>query len=77
MSEEAAEKRIAELEGELRSAHEMLFAVLWTTGEVVVDAYKAKEALFAGDKMIDAELGVSDEGRDIWIFDVKEIAEVE
>jgi hypothetical protein len=74
---EAAEKRIAELEQEVRSAHEMLFAVLWASGEVVVDAVKAKEALFAGDKMIDARLGTSDEGRDIWIFDVKEIAEVE
>lgn len=67
---ETAEKRIEELERELRGTQEMLFLVLEAVVEpVYVDARRVKDGI-QGDKMIDITL---DEKAGEWVFSVKDV----
>lgn len=65
---EAAEKKIADLEQELRVAQELLFLVLDEVGEpVVIDSDEAKRKSMT-DRMIDLQL---EDGN--WVVQVVEI----
>lgn len=67
---EAADKRIEELERELRGTQEMLFLVLEAVVEpVYVDAQRVRDGI-KGDKMIDVTL---DEKAGEWVFSVKDV----
>lgn len=69
---EAAEKRIAELERDLRGTQEMLFQVLYEVGEPVIVSKATLQEGIKGDKMIDIEI---DEENDAFIFKVVNINE--
>ena len=62
---EKAEKRIAELEKEVRVAQEMLYQVLNAIGEPVVVTGDDLKAGVVGDQIIDANYV---EAEDVWVF---------
>lgn len=68
---EAADRRIEELERELRGTQEMLFLVLEAVGEPVYVPSSRVKAGIVGDKMIDVTL---DEEAGEWVFGVKDVA---
>lgn len=68
---EAAERKIAELEREVRAVQELFFGVLWEIGQpVTVDIDELREVLSRADHMIDS---VIDTDSATVTVDIKEI----